>query len=400
MNPLQVALLTPVFWPVANQTLASVRELADAWRACGADVTIFTERMEPDWAIRIQYRETQVVRLDRPASRPWSRGRFGKVLVKALTDFPGESRPNTNRWDAVVICGWQEALLALDGASERLTDRLYFWTDRPLLQFGQRAPQVRSLQSALQQCSAILSPHPKARQWLDELADGRPEVFCLPEVGEGEGRVSAAVEDRERARKSLADVHPLLNFERNQLVGLCAAEMSGDSGWIDLLTAWRHLRREDPRAQLIVVGDGTQARAIWGRIYDWHLQGNVVMPGCFDDLTELLQAADFYLHPLRSELTCPLLSRAVAAGQACLISKSNPLANSLVSQQEALLFAPGNVSELTGALKLISGEPSLRQQLGAEGARAFNRVANRGLQEQLLKNLIGSTPRDLSGATR
>ncbi|MFM7564365.1 MAG: hypothetical protein ACKO81_15190, partial [Planctomycetota bacterium] len=83
MNPLQVALLTPVFWPVANQTLASVRELADAWRTCGADVTIFTERMEPDWAIRIQYRETQVVRLDRPASRPWSRGRFGKVLVKA-----------------------------------------------------------------------------------------------------------------------------------------------------------------------------------------------------------------------------------------------------------------------------------------------------------------------------
>jgi hypothetical protein len=90
----------------------------------------------------------------------------------------------------------------------------------------------------------------------------------------------------------------------------------------------------------------------------------------------------------------------MAAGQACLISKSNPLANSLVSQEEALLFTPGNVSELTGALKQISGEPTLRQKLGAEGARAFTRVANRGLQEQLLKTLIGSTPRDLSGATR
>jgi glycosyltransferase involved in cell wall biosynthesis len=400
MNPLQVALLTPVFWPVANQTLASVRELADAWRACGAEVTIFTERLEPDWASRIGYREMQVVRLERPAARPWSRGRFGKVLVKALADFPADPPRNTNRWDAVVICGWQEALLALDGASERLTDRLYFWTDRPLLQSEQRAPQVRVLQAALQQCSAILSSHPQARRLLEPFSEGLPEVCFLPEVGAGEDRVSAAEEDRERARKSLADVHPLLNFERNQLVGLCAAEMSGDSGWFDLLTAWRHLRREEPRAQLVVVGDGPQARAIWGRIYDWHLQGNVVMPGCFDDLAELLQAADFYVHPLRSELTCPLLSRAMVAGQACLISKSNPLASSLVSREEALLFTPGNVSELTGALKQISGDPTLRQKLGADGARAFTRVANREHQEQLLRNLIGATPRDLSGVPR
>jgi hypothetical protein len=90
----------------------------------------------------------------------------------------------------------------------------------------------------------------------------------------------------------------------------------------------------------------------------------------------------------------------MVAGQACLISKSNPLASSLVSPDEALLFTPGNVSELTGALKQISGDPTLRQKLGADGARAFTRMANRGHQEQLLKNLIGATPRDLSGVPR
>jgi glycosyltransferase involved in cell wall biosynthesis len=176
--------------------------------------------------------------------------------------------------------------------------------------------------------------------------------------------------------------------------------MAGDSGWIDLLTAWRHLRREDPRAQLVLVGDGVQARALWGRIHDWHLQGNVVMPGCFDDLTELLQAADFYVHPLRGDLTCPLLARALAAGQSCILSKSNPLASSLMAQQEALIFTPGNVTELTSALKQISGDLELRQKLGAEAPRALARIANREGQQQLLKSLLGVAPHGLSGVTR
>lgn len=400
MSSLQVALLTPVFWPAANQTLASVRELADACRASGAEVTIFTERLEPDWAPRIQYREMQVVRLERPAARPWSRGRFGKVLVKSLTDFPSRASRRNVRWDAVIICGWIEALLALDGASERLTDRLCFWMDRPLLQPGQRATQLRGLDSALPQCSAILSPHPQAHAWLEPFSAGTPKVVLFPEVGADEASISASAEDRERARKSLADVHPLLNFERNQLVALCAAEMSGDPGWFDLLTAWRHLRREEPRAQLVVVGDGTQARALWGRIHDWHLQGNVVMPGCFDELTELLQAADFYVHPLRGELTCPLLARARATGLACVISKSNPLTSGMETDHEALLFTPGNVGELASGLKRLAGDPGLRQTIGAEGKRAFAQRANRSLQLQLLSNLLGAAPRDLSGAVR
>lgn len=400
MSPLRVALLTPVFWPVANQTLASVRELADALRESNAEVTVFTERLEPDWAPRIQYREMQVIRLERPAARPWSRGRFGKVLVKALADFPAASPRSATRWDAVIVCGWTEALLALDGVRDRLTDRLYLWMDRPLWQPGQRATQQRGLDSALPQCSAILSPHPQADAWLEPFSGGALKVVTFPEVGADEANVSAAAADRERARKSLADVHPLLNFERSQLVALCAAEMSGDPGWIDLLTAWRHLRREDPRAQLVVVGDGTQARVLWGRIHDWHLQGNVVMPGCFDELTELLQAGDFYVHPLRGGLTCPMLSRARASGLACVISKSNPWASRLETEQEALLFAPGDVGELASSLKRIAGDPGLRQSLGAEGMRAFAQRANRSLQLQLLSNLLGAAPRDLSGATR
>lgn len=400
MSPMQVALLTPVFWPVANQTLASVRELADAWRVCGAEVTVFTERLEPDWACRIQYRESRVVRVERPVARPWSRGRFGKVLVKTLSDFPATVPREGSRWDAVVICGWVEALIALDGVSDRLTERLYYWSDRPILQAGQRAQQSRAVQASLQQCSGILSPNPKMQLWLEPIAEGLPEVYCLPEIGAGEEKFSLGAENRELARKSLAEVHPLLNFERNQLVGLCAAEMSGDAGLFDLLTAWKHLRRDNPRAQLILVGDGIQARALWGRIHDWHLQGNVVMPGCFDDLTEVLQAADFYIHPLRSELTCPILSRALAVGQACLVSNSHPLANVLVDQQDVLQFAPGNVNELSGVLKQISGESSLRQKLGTSGARAFGSAASRESQQQLLRNLLATTPRNVLGIAR
>lgn len=124
------------------------------------------------------------------------------------------------------------------------------------------------------------------------------------------------------------------------------------------------------------------------------------MPGCFDDLSELLQAADFYIHPLRGELTCPLLARALAAGQSCILSKSNPLGSSLVAQEEALIFTPGNVSELTGMLKQISGDIALRQKMAAQAPRAFERIANREGQRKLLRNLLGFASHDLSGVTR
>lgn len=385
MSSPRVALLTPTFWPVANRLLVAMRGLAEWCQRAGAEVALFTEKLEPDWPTRLRFRDWNVVRIERPIARPWSRGRFGKALVKALEEELSRAADLPSRWDAVIVCDWPEALFALDGQAGRISEQLLFWFDRPLPPEARgNGAAGRAWQAGLRSCSSLLSPHPLAVDWIAGLSDLKSGVTWIPDYsggGEPASRESsghrsattkptAARANRDESRKTLAEIHPLLNFERQQLLAVCAAELSGDSGVYDLLNAWRHLRRDEPRAQLLLIGDGPQARAVWSRIHDWHLQGNVVMPGCFDDHEELLRAADFYIHPLRSDESCPSLSMALQMGIPCVLSKASPWSAELAAGREAWIFEAGSPASLLDRLRDATQDPGLRQSIGAAGAVA------------------------------
>lgn len=406
MTPLRVALLTPTFWPTANRLLTAVRGLAEGCQAAGAQVTLVTERLEPDWSARLRFRDWNVLRVERPTARPWGRGRFGKALAKALSDEISSLPGASGSWDAAIVCNWPEALFALEGQVARGIDRLFFWFDRPLpAEVSSGGSTARAWHSALQACQGLLSPHPLAGDWLATSGVAVEQVAWLPERladhswSDSEPGASSTGSSREAARRTLAEIHPLLNFERNQLLAVSAAELAGDSGVFDLLTAWRHLRREEPRAQLLLVGDGPQARAVWSRIHDWHLQGNVVMPGNFDDLQELLKAADFYIHPVRSDQSCPCLAEALGSGTPCVLSEASPWAARLVSGSEAWMFPPGNLSLLLECLREAVADARRRATIGKAGAAAIRQACGRAvpLSDWLRADLPASI-RERSGA--
>lgn len=400
MSPLRVALLTPTFWPVANRLLVAVRGLAERCQLAGAQVTLFTEKLEPDWASRFRFRDCNVVRIERPASRPWGRGRFSKALVRALNDeltrksFDAAGvvaeQGGTSRWDAVIVCDWPEALFALEGEASRISSQLLFWFDRPLPSEARgNGSTSRAWRSGLSACHGLLSPHPRAAEWVIGVCESACGVVWIPDGladyanlsgSQGNCVVPTAgppLPARDAARKTLAEIHPLLNFERHQLLAVCASELDGDPGINDLLNAWRQLRRDEPRAQLIIVGDGPQARSVWSRIHDWHLQGNVVMPGCFDDYQELLRAADLYLHPLRSDRSCPFLSLALQLGTPCLLSDASPWSVELVADRDAWIYPAGSSPALLECLRKAAAEFSLRQAVGLAGMAAVKQAMAR-----------------------
>lgn len=399
MSSLRVALLTPTFWPVSNRLLAAVRGLGEGLQQAGAEVTIFTEKLEPDWSSRLRFRDWNVVRVERPAARPWSRGRFGKALLKAVSDELTRPPEGGQTWDAVLVCDWPEALFALEGQTGKLTDQLLFWFDRPPPLEARPAAALRAWQSGLRGCNLLLSPHPRAASWLAALGETSPEVIWHPDsLAVVEPAIPSGA-TKEASRKTLSEIHPLLNFERNQLLALSAAELSGDAGVFDLLTAWRHVRRDEPRAQLLLVGDGPQARAVWSRIHDWHLQGNVVMPGCFDDHQDLIRAADFYIHPLRGDASCPFLSQALRLGTPCVISHASPWAGELVAGKEAWIFQPGSTPSLLEAVREAVADPARRRSVAQAGALAFEQAVARAQPfSSLLNRCTGTEVKERSGA--
>ena len=54
---------------------------------------------------------------------------------------------------------------------------------------------------------------------------------------------------------------------------------------------------QNPHSQLWLIGEGPDREALYDRIRELELIGHVLMPGAFDDVTDLLQAANTFLLP-------------------------------------------------------------------------------------------------------
>jgi glycosyltransferase involved in cell wall biosynthesis len=83
---------------------------------------------------------------------------------------------------------------------------------------------------------------------------------------------------------------------------------------ISLLDLFQLLRLDNPRAKLLLVGDGPQRSAIEQKIRDRNLSGSVIMLGHRTDVPALLNLADIYVHYSKLE-NCPvILLEAARAG--------------------------------------------------------------------------------------
>lgn len=68
-------------------------------------------------------------------------------------------------------------------------------------------------------------------------------------------------------------------------------------GHLYLLEAFKEIADRDPRARLLIIGDGPLAQALADKIKGLGLVGRVVMPGYLPDATRFLAAMDIFVFP-------------------------------------------------------------------------------------------------------
>ena len=69
------------------------------------------------------------------------------------------------------------------------------------------------------------------------------------------------------------------------------------NGLMTLIDAWPEVLAGCPEARLWLIGDGPLRDALNDRIRDLQLQSKVVMPGSFDEVADVLSAADAAVCP-------------------------------------------------------------------------------------------------------
>ena len=169
------------------------------------------------------------------------------------------------------------------------------------------------------------------------------------------------------SRVAISDAHPVLMIGSDQPLVICGAALDGDSGLFDLIDAWARVITQFPKSKLWILGDGPKSRDVWTKILEKHLVQSVIMPGSFDDTHEIFQAADLYVHPLKSDESCGFLARALAAGVGTVVTSTQFTQTVIENNVSGLVIHPDDPRALGDAIILALGNPDLRKRLGQEG---------------------------------
>jgi len=140
-----------------------------------------------------------------------------------------------------------------------------------------------------------------------------------------------------------------------------------------LLGAFRKVRRELPRARLIIVGDGPERQKLMELARALGLDGAVVFAMLRRDVPALLKDFDCFVLASRREGLPLSLLEAMAAGVPVVATRVGGNSEVVESGLDGVLVRPGAVDELAAAMTAIARDAELRERL-ARNARSKARA--------------------------
>lgn len=370
MKGRRLALVTRRFWPLVGGAEIVMSNLATQFAREGADVRILTARWEPHWPAEVVHREVPVVRLPHPHQRGWGTLRYMLALARWL-------RRNQDRLDLVYVSMLKHDAYSAVGALR-----------------GTRVPVVLRAEGAgatgdchwhrtarfgrriLRRCllaDAVVGPSPVIIDELRAAGFEHSRVHFIPngvavervaretieEGAEGkheEGGGTAGLHDAERraaleeTRLAMAEANTDLQLPQGARLVVYTGRLHAGKGLFELIRAWRAVVARIPLARLWLIGEGPDRDELFETVLDQQVRASVMMPGAFDDVTDLLAAADLFVLPSYEEGMSLSLLEAMAAGVP-VVATDIPGNRVLVThQQHGLLVPRGDEQALATAI--------------------------------------------------
>ena len=140
-----------------------------------------------------------------------------------------------------------------------------------------------------------------------------------------------------------------------------------------LITAFASLRQSEPRARLVIAGEGQERPHLERHIADLGLAADVSLLGHREDVRALMPGFDVYVNSSISEGISVTILEAMAACVPVVATNvgGNP---EIVSDGSNGLVVPARTpSELASAMSLLAAAPAMRRTFGLEGRRTVER---------------------------
>ncbi len=359
MKPLRVAMLAQRFWPRAGALETRTAQLACEIVDRGTEVTIVTARWHVEWPAEIHFHGLPVVRLGPPPTGRWRAWRWRRALARWL-------QRNVDHFDVVLVWGMMdEARAAIEAIGARVP--IVLVPERTGWQgdcFRQARAGGERLHRTCHKAAAFVATSPAARRELeaagyprDKIHDVPPGVPLLP---------PRTIETQRAAQELLADASTLLKLTTGSPLVVSTERLTADRAWPFLLAAWSIVARQMPAARLWLAGEAPQAAEVAARINGLGIAASVGILGQFDNVAELLAAADLHVSPAPDGAFQPILE-AMAAGVPSVAAEV-PLNRWLLGEAASgQLVPPDDAKAMAAASVRLLEDKEAAERLGAVG---------------------------------
>jgi glycosyltransferase involved in cell wall biosynthesis len=365
MPPLRIALVTRRFWPLVGGAERVMALLAEELRQLGARPTVVTAQWDSHWPREIDHAGTPVIRLPQPQIRGWGTIRYMWALSRYL-------RSHRTEIDAVLVSMLKHDAYVAVGAMPSAIPvvlRAEGGGSTGDCQWQREARFGARIKRRAENADAFIAP---SESIADELRGAGYDADRVHFVPNG---VSIPPERtpqrRSAARVTLGEANPDLRVTESTPVALYTGRLHEAKGLHDLVRCWRKVLDLWPEARLWLVGDGPERDDLYDRLKQQELRYHVSMPGAFDDVTELLYAADMFVLPSYEEGMSLSLLEAMAAGTP-VIATDVPGNRRLVTHAEHGLLVP--VKNPLSLAEAVAEVITLRDEAARRVVRARQRV--------------------------
>ena len=356
---LRLVLVTRRYWPLVDETENLLASMAAEFARQGVQVTVLTARKQADWPERVVCQGVPIVRLWHPPPEVCGEFRYRRALTRWL-------RMHASEFDLAYVCGLRRDAGAALAAARSAGFPVVLRAERAGLS-GDLHWQLEArggarLKRACYQADALVAPcraverefiaagYPRGR--IHRLTNGVPMV------------PTRTADDRLAARVALAEEHVWLEMLPQAPLAVAAGPLEESHGFNHLVAGWPGIVARWPNARLWIVGQGSCRGKLLTQIEALGMSSWITLPGAFDELEDVLAAADLFVLPALEEGMSPALLQAMAMGLP-IVATDIPAHRELIVANEHGLLVPAEDSDaLTAAMECLLDDPALATQLG------------------------------------
>lgn len=157
-----------------------------------------------------------------------------------------------------------------------------------------------------------------------------------------------------------------LGLGPQDLAGLAVGRIDRNKSYKLILEAMARL----DRLKVFLAGAGPEEESLRRLARESGLADRFVMLGRRRDVSQLMSAADLFIHPSLVEGLPNVILEASAVSRPVVAAASDGTREAVAHGQSGLLVPPGDVGALTEAIRQLAGNDDLRERLG-RGGRAL-----------------------------